>query len=112
MKSLGRIANGEVISLLGLFLEETGSAKLFEYLPRLCRCAFIDSRVLMYHFDLELTDSDRFLSDLGCWNEIENPWLRDFTRLADECAVPIVLGGHSLVSGSLWALIDELAPDS
>ncbi len=110
MKSLGRIENGQVISLLGLLLEHSGLNNFFNYLPELARCAFIDSRVLMYHYKLELSDSDRFLSDLGCWRQVENPWLRDFTRLAVECAIPVVLGGHSLVSGSMWALCDELAP--
>ncbi len=110
MKSLGRIDKGQVISLLGLLLEHAGLHKFFRYLPELARCAFIDSRVLMYHYKLELSDSDRFLSDLGCWEQVENPWLKEFTRLAKDCPIPVVLGGHSLVSGSMWALCEELAP--
>ena len=109
MKSLGRIENKQVISLLGLLLDHCGLENFFNYLPQLCRCAFIDSRVLMYHYKLELSDAERFYSDLGRFKEIENPWLKDFTRLAAKCAVPVILGGHSLVSGSLWALCDELA---
>lgn len=111
MKSLGRIENGEVVSLLGLLLDHAGMEKLFEYLAVVARCAIIDSRVLIYHYKLNLSDSDRFLSDLGIWKEIKDPWLREFTRLAVESPIPVVLGGHSLVSGSLWALCDELAPD-
>ncbi|MFU8794592.1 MAG: hypothetical protein ACNA7Z_04380, partial [Dethiobacteria bacterium] len=111
MKSLGRIESGEVVSLLGLLLDHAGMEKLFEYLAVVARCAIIDSRVLMYHYKLNLTDSDRFLSDLGQWEEIKDPWLREFTRLAVESPIPVVLGGHSLVSGSLWALCDELAPE-
>jgi hypothetical protein len=109
MKALGRIESGEVVSLLGLLLEHSGLNRFFEYLPRLCRCAFIDSRVLMAHYRYDLPDRERFLSDLGRWEQIEHPWLREFTRAACDCAVPVLLGGHSLVSGSLWALAAELA---
>jgi len=110
MKSLGRIEAQEVISLLGLLLDHAGLEKFFYYLSRVARCAFIDSRVLMYHYKCDFSDRERFLSDLGLWKEIEDPWLRKFTRLAEECPVPVILGGHSLVSGSLWALTCELAP--
>lgn len=110
MKSLGRIEAGEVISLLGLLINHAGVEKFFEYLAGVAKCAFIDSRVLFYHYRLELSDRERFLSDLERWEEIDTPWLRNFTRAAVKCPVPVMLGGHSLVAGSLWALCDELAP--
>lgn len=109
MKALGRIEAGEVVSLLGLLLEHSGVSRFFAYLPRLCRSAFIDSRVLMAHYGFALSERERFLSDLGLWEQIEHPWLREFTRAACDCAVPVLLGGHSLVSGSLWLLAAELA---
>ncbi|MDW7739174.1 MAG: hypothetical protein SCJ97_03845 [Bacillota bacterium] len=112
MKALGRIEAKEVVSLLGLMLDHTGIDRFFSYLSRVGRCAFIDSRVLMYHYQLDLSDRERFLSDLGCWQEIDNLWLKEFTRAAEECSIPVILGGHSLVSGSLWALCSELAPES
>lgn len=111
MKSLGRIASREVVSLLGMLIEHSGLEKFFSYLEKVAECAFIDSRVLMYHFGCYLSDQERYLSDLGLWQEIENPWLQEFTRLASECGIPVILGGHSLVSGSLWALTCELNPD-
>ena len=110
MKSLGRIEAGEVISLLGLLLDHAGLDQFFNYLSRVARCAFIDSRVLIHHYRIDPPDRERFLSDLGLWQEIEQPWLREFTRAAVECPIPVVLGGHSLVSGSLWALCSELDP--
>jgi hypothetical protein len=33
--------------------------------------------------------------------EIADPWLRDLTRSAAEAAIPIVLGGHTLVGPGL-----------
>lgn len=111
MKSLGRVEAKEVVSLLGLLIEHAGLEKFFEYLSGLARCAFIDSRVLMYHYQQYPSDRDRFLSDLGQWEEMENPWLKEFTRAAVECPIPVILGGHSLVAGSLWALCSELDPE-
>ncbi len=111
MKSLGRVEAKEVVSLLGLLIEHAGLEKFFKYLSGLVRCAFIDSRVLTYHFQQYPSDRDRFLSDLGRWQEVENPWLKEFTRAAVECPIPVILGGHSLVAGSLWALCSELDPE-
>lgn len=111
MKSLGRIEGNEVISLLGLLIDHAGIDLFFSYLARVARCAFIDSRVLIHHYRQIPSDQDRFLSDLGLWKEIGNPWLREFTRAAVECPIPIILGGHSLVSGSLWVLCSELDPE-
>ena len=112
MKSLGRIEAKQVISLLGLLIDHAGLELFFNYLSRVASCAFIDSRVLMYHYQNDYSDRQRFLSDLGLWPEIDDPWLKSFTRLAVECPIPVVLGGHSLVSGSLWALCDELDPNT
>ncbi len=110
MKSLGRIETKEVVSLLGLLIDHAGLEQFFNYLARVARCAFIDSRVLMYHYQYDFPDQSRFLSDLGLWTEIEETWLKEFTRLAVNCPIPVVLGGHSLVSGSMWALCNELDP--
>jgi len=108
MKALGRIESAQAISLLGLLLDHAGVERFFGYLAQVACCAFIDSRVLMAHYRLELSEEERFLSDLGQWREIRNPWLRRFTRAGAECEIPVVLGGHSLVAGGLWALSSEL----
>ena len=47
---------------------------------------------------------DRFLSDLGHWREISDSFLAKFTRGAAEAPIPVLLGGHSLMSGGLMAL--------
>jgi hypothetical protein len=112
MKALGRVESGEVTSLLGFLLEHAGLERFFAYLSQVADCAFIDSRVLMAHYRYDLPDEARFLSDLGRWQEIGHPWLKRFTRAASLCPIPVLLGGHSLVSGSLWALACELDPAS
>ncbi|HZP26437.1 MAG TPA: hypothetical protein VFB90_05255, partial [Dehalococcoidia bacterium] len=50
---------------------------------------------------------DRFLSDLGRWQDIDEPFLREFTRAACESDLPVLLGGHSLVSGGLMLLAEH-----
>lgn len=109
MKALGRVESGEAVSMMGFLLEDAGIDKFFDCLTRVANCAFIDTRVLMAHYRCNLGEEERFLSDLGRWQEISHPWLQQFTRSAVQCSIPVILGGHSLVSGSLWALSWELA---
>lgn len=108
MKALGRLERNEVVSLLGFWLDEIGSDRFFTYLARTVQAAFIDTRVLFAHRKLSPTDADRFYSDLGMYEKVKDPFIRDFTRAAKECAIPVILGGHSLVTGGVLALIEEL----
>jgi len=104
MEADGRAAAGEARSLVAFFLEAAGPQRFFQALAELGDAAFIDTRVLLAHFRIEAGRPDRFLSDLGRWREISEPFLRDFTQAAAEAAIPVLLGGHSLVSGGLMAL--------
>ena len=38
--------------------------------------------------------------------KIADPFVRHFTEAAMQAPIPIVLGGHSLVAGGLYALIE------
>ncbi len=93
-------------SLLAYHLEAVGVARFFEALATLGDAAFIDTRVLLAHMGLHPSRADRFSSDLGRAAEIEDAFLREFTEAATAAAVPVLLGGHSLVSGGLMALIE------
>lgn len=106
MEASGRHERGEVRSLLGYHLEAVGPERLFEELATLCRAAFIDSRVLFHHLRLHVSPADRFYSDLGRPDLISEPYVARFTRAALEAPIPVILGGHSLVTGGLWALVD------
>ena len=108
MKALAREESGKVISLLGCFLEQVGIEQFFSFLAKVCDVCFVDTRVLFAHFKLQLTEEERFLSDLGQYEDIANPWVRDFTRASTQCEIPVILGGHSLVTGGMWAIIDIL----
>ena len=106
MQAAGRHLSGEARSLLGYHLEAVGTARFFEELATLGDVAFIDTRVLLAHRGLHPSRPDRFLSDLGRFEEIEDPFLHQFTEAATGAPTPVILGGHSLVSGGLMALIE------
>ncbi|MGI5882070.1 MAG: hypothetical protein ACOX7L_03265 [Dethiobacteria bacterium] len=112
MRALGRQERGEVVSLLAFFLQETGPQRFFRYLERICSAALLDTRVLMAHLGPGLTAEDRYLSDLGRWREMGDPFFREFTRCAVESTIPILLGGHNLVLGGLWVLAEEIASEA
>ena len=106
MRADGREERGEVRSLLGFYIQEVGVYKFFQRMGELGAAAFIDSRVIFNHMGLKPTASDRFLSDLNRPEGIKDPFVRDFTLAAMEAPIPVVLGGHSLVAGGIWALVD------
>src|SRR5581483_3062343 len=87
-------------------LQSVGSERFFAHLAQLGNAAFIDTRALFVHLGLNPSAADRFNSDLMRYSDVSNPTLRAFTRAAAEAPIPIVLGGHSLVTGGLQALID------
>ena len=104
MEADGRAGEGKARSLLGFFLAEVGPRRLMDSLVELGDAAFIDTRVLLAHFRIEAARADRFLSDLGRWQDVREPFLRDLTRAALQAPIPVLLGGHSLMSGGLMAL--------
>jgi len=88
-------------------LERALSTGAFAYAVLVADATFLDSRVILAHLGLEPSRADRFLSDLGRYEEIEDPFLRQLSEGAARAAIPVALGGHSLVSGGLMALIDH-----
>ena len=106
MRADERQRRGEVRTILGFYLEQVPMPRFFEALAQLGHAVFIDTRVLFAHMGLHLSASDRFYSDLGQPEKIDNPFAREFTRAAMEAPIPIILGGHSLVCGGLMALTE------
>ena len=107
MRADGRLARGEVRSLLGMYVASVGVERFFgEVLPQLGQAAFLDDRVLWAHHRVWPPPSDRFNSDLYRVEAIRDPFVRRFTEAATRCPIPVVLGGHSLVSGGLYVLVE------
>jgi len=106
MQAAGRAGPGEARSLLAFHLQEVGPARFFEQLAELADVACIDTRPLLSHLGVGASRADRFSSDLGCPDQIEEPFLREFTQAAVDAPLPVILGGHSLVSGGLMLLTE------
>ena len=106
MRASGREARGQVRSLVGFYLEQAGIRNFAQALPQLANAALIDSRIIFAHYRMTPNGSDRFHSDLLQPEAINDPFLRDFTAAMRDAQIPILLGGHSLVSGGMYTLVE------
>ncbi|HET92025.1 MAG TPA: hypothetical protein ENN99_14990 [Chloroflexi bacterium] len=106
MRASGRQAWGEVCSLLADYIELAGLESFFDRLADLANGVLFDNRVILAARGLWPSAADRFNSDLYRWEQVQDPFLRRFTQAAAEARVPVVLGGHAVVSGGLMALVE------
>ena len=106
MTASGRLAAGQVKSLLGAHLLRLGPAAFFDELSGMTQAAFFDNRVVLAHARHWASDGDRFASDLGWPDEIQDDWLRGLTEAALAAPIPIVMGGHGVVTGDLYGLAE------
>ena len=93
-------------SILGFLTDEVGPERFFRLMAQLGDALVIDTRVIEAHLGLQPSREDRFQSDLLRPESISDVWLRRFTAAAAAAPIPVLLGGHSLVSGGLMALND------
>jgi CTP:molybdopterin cytidylyltransferase MocA len=106
MRASGRQAHGQVRSLLGYYLDAVGLDRFFETLATMGQALFLDNRVLFAHRGLWPTAADRFYSDLRQPAQIAEPLVKALTEAAMAAPLPVIMGGHSLVSGGMYALIE------
>jgi CTP:molybdopterin cytidylyltransferase MocA len=106
MRASGRQARGEVRSLLGYYLDAVGLEPFFADLATMGQALFLDSRVLFAHRGLWPSAADRFSSDLRQPEQISAPFVRALTEAAMAAPIPVIMGGHSLVSGGMYALVE------
>ena len=106
MRASGRQARHEVRSLLGYYLEAVGLEAFFETLATMGQALFLDNRVLFAHRGMWPSAADRFHSDLRQPEHVTDPFVRALTEAAIAAPVPVIMGGHSLVAGGMYALVD------
>lgn len=111
MKALGRVARGEVRSLLGAVAATLGFEYLVREIAALSDVVFWDTRVILTHLAGWPEDADRFEADLGRWDRVRDPALRALGRAATGVATPFVLGGHSVVAGGLRLLVEGIVAE-
>ncbi len=97
--------------LLQETLQEMGIHRFFKLLSRLSDAAIIDTRPLLSKGKTLPPAADRFASDLFRPELIDDSLWREFTREAKAASIPILLGGHSLVSGGLYLLAEACWKD-
>jgi hypothetical protein len=98
-------------SLLARWLEERGPTSLIAELASLGDAVVLDSRVLMASLagsaeaDAWPPEEDRFASDFGDAARVRTPWLAELTGAATDASLPVLLGGHALVSDGLRVIV-------
>ncbi len=97
-------------STLGLLLDRPGPAAFGSLIAELSDAAVVDTRVLLAHrLGSDETAwpavEDRFASDLLLHEGIGDPWLKALTKAAATAAIPVLLGGHTLVGPGLRLLL-------
>lgn len=106
MRASRRQAQGLARSVLGYYLDAVGLERFFESLATLGQAVLLDNRVILAHRGLWPSDADRFYSDLRRPDQVSDPFLRELTAAALAAPVPVIMGGHSLVSGGIYALVE------
>jgi hypothetical protein len=100
-------------SLLADWAERLGPADLLGELASLGDAVVLDTRVLMAaragssEASAWPPEDERFASDFGDAGRIATPWLRELTEAAASASVPVVMGGHALVSDGLRIVVES-----
>jgi hypothetical protein len=108
MRAAGRLGAGQVRSLLSDHLHAVGLSRFMADLCSMTDAMLWDTRVLWAANGVWPSEQDRYAADLGLVDAIGDPFIREFTQAILDAPIPIVTGGHALVSGGLWALLDSL----
>jgi hypothetical protein len=108
MLASGRAARGEVRSLIAMAVDEWGAERFVERMGELVGGLIWDTRVWMSHRGPWPPAADRCASDLGWVDEVHDPALRELTRAAASAPMPVLLGGHGVVAGGLYAFLESL----
>lgn len=106
MQAAGRDTSGSARTALGFLYEEIGPTRFFARMSELGDGLLFDTRVLFAHLGWRPGPTERFASDLFDPERIAADPLREFTTAARDAGYPILLGGHTLVSGVLWTMVE------
>jgi hypothetical protein len=108
MVASGRVGRGEVQSLIAEIVDQWKPEEFLRYLGSISDAVLWDTRVWMAHHGGWPSKADRFASDLGWTAQIANPALKDLTQAVNQANFPIITGGHGVVAGGLYALLETL----
>lgn len=107
-----RAARGGVPrSLLAAWAGRMGPGDLVRELAALADAVILDTRVLMAALAGSAeaaawpSAEERFAADFGDAGRVATPWLRELVEASASAPVPVLLGGHALVSDGLRILV-------
>jgi hypothetical protein len=108
MRASGRLARGEVRSLVAEMVEQGGAEPFVGRLSAMVGAVLWDTRVWMAHRGTWPSAADRMAADLGWPEEIADPALRSLTEAITAARIPILTGGQGIVAGSLRAFVESV----
>jgi hypothetical protein len=106
MQAAGRDTSGQARSALGFLYELVGPRKFFGMMGELGDGMLFDMLVLFAHLGWRPGGEERFASYLFMAERIAAKPLREFTEAARDAPFPLLLGGHTLVSGAFWTMVE------
>ena len=99
-----RVRGARARSLLGALFESLGCERFVSALGEVADGVIWDTRPFFSHLGWEVSRLDRFWADLGRPDEISFQPLAELVSALE--GQPVLIGGHSLVSGGMLAAID------
>ena len=100
----GFASDAEIGRVCRSMFEQAGWDAFFTSLAKHASAAILDTRPLLTTNSDMPSTADRFRSDLLRIARIENPTWKSFTQAAQRASLPVLLGGHNLISGGLYAV--------
>jgi hypothetical protein len=108
MIASGRMARGEVKSLVGQIVDDWGPEQFVQNLAEMADAVLWDSRVWMAQRGAWPSTADRFASDLGWIDQVHDEQLQRLTYAVENASIPVLSGGHGVVSGGLLAVLESI----
>ncbi len=101
-----RQAAGQVFSIVADHIGRAGEVEFVSQLAQTSDVVLWDTRVYLAHHHCWPPAEERFASDLGRLELIYDERLSRLTEAVMAAPIPIILGGHNVVSGGLYALME------
>lgn len=107
MVASGRLARGEVKSMIGDLIRATGVREFINRLVEMSDGVLWDNRVWMASQGVWPSASERFAADLGWIDQLPAGEIREMVEAIEEAPIPIIAGGYGVVAGGLYALLES-----
>ncbi|HLF01206.1 MAG TPA: hypothetical protein VI547_04480, partial [Anaerolineales bacterium] len=91
------------------YVAHVGEEQFIARLVETSDIVLLDTRVYLAHRHCWPPAEERFASDLGRADKIQDAPLKRLIEAVAAAPIPILLGGHNVVSGGLYALLDLMA---